>query len=240
MDLETEYEIKPINVELNKVSHKSPNYEQMKEYITVKKECSYQTKDHYSNDIQAKVSNKLTGIVNYRKLRWNSQINYQRSMDNMVNNFKQVFPQKNKLICWGDYNQSNMRHQAPTIGVGLRKHFYSKGLKVLLVNENNTSKTCSSCHGLVEKFKDTVSKKHKTLGNKIQVHGLLRCTTYNCVNKSGTITFRYWNRDLNAALNIRDIGYYLLKGEDKLKCFQRKAIPSIIHNLNTGVNCGQA
>ena len=69
-----------------------------------------------------------------------------------------------------------------------------------------TSKTCSSCHGLVEKFKDTVSKKPKTVGNKIQVHGLLRCTTCNCVNKSGTITFRYWNRDLNAALNIRDIG----------------------------------
>ena len=204
--LETEYKIKPINVELSKVSHKSPNYEQMKEFITVKNKCSYQTKDHYNNDIQAKISNKLTGIVNYRKLRWNSQINYQRSMDNMVNNFKQVFPQNNKLICWGDYNQCNMCHQAPTIGVGLRKHFYSKGLKVLLVNENNTSKRCSSCHGLVEKFKDTVSKKPKTLGNKIQVHGLLRCTTCNCVNKSGTITFRYWNRDLNAALNIRDIG----------------------------------
>ena len=50
-----------------------------------------------------------------------------------------------------------MRHQAPTIRVGLRKHFYSRGLKVLLVNKNNTSKICSSYDDLVKKFKGDTS-----------------------------------------------------------------------------------
>ena len=47
------------------------------------------------------------------------------------------------------------------------------------------------------------------------VHGLLRCTnTFKFYNKSGQIYSRIWNRDTNAARNIKIKAFHVLNSQE--------------------------
>ena len=83
----------------------------------------------------------------WRKYKWFSFINVQRSEQKMVNNFKDKFGGPDEVcILIGDWDERGqeasraLRGQPPTKGVGLRRVFKRAGYKNLfLVNEYNTS-----------------------------------------------------------------------------------------------------
>ena len=99
------------------------------------------------------VGGRITGTINYRKLKWNSHINERKSEDNMVNNVTNKFG-KGSLYAFGDYGQynrlainflprqkiyrevlghkSNMKYQDPTKGKGFRNLFVRRELNIAL------------------------------------------------------------------------------------------------------------
>ena len=88
--------IKEIEDELSLLNSKSIDYETAKKYITKKNEINNILKDYYKKDL-------------YRKQKWYSFINTQKSEANMINNFKQKFgSQEDVVILFGDYSEKNM------------------------------------------------------------------------------------------------------------------------------------
>ena len=99
------------------------------------------------------VGSRITGTINYRKLKWNSHINERKSEDNMANNVTNKFS-KGSLYAFGDYAQynrlainflprqkiyrevlghkSNMKYQDPTKGKGFRNLFVRRELNIAL------------------------------------------------------------------------------------------------------------
>jgi len=77
---------------------------------------------------------------------------------------------------------------------GFRK-LLSKRVKVIDVPERNTTKTCSKCHGLLVPDKTRLSKTKQ--GKLVPCRGIRRCN--NAIH-GGLLR---WNRDHNAAINIR-------------------------------------
>lgn len=153
-----------------------------------------------------------------RKLRWNGYINRRRSEDKMINQIKSKFGDpSDTIIALGDWSSGNyhMRGKEPTKGKGMRKTLRRAGFKVYLVDEHNTSAKCHNCSCKLEKFHYRGSKKPKTKGQKLLVHGLLRCKTEN---GCGSL----WNRDVNGSLNIRKLALAALRREERPEAFRRK------------------
>lgn len=73
-----------------------------------------------------------------------------------------------------------MRGKAPAKCKGFRELFKNAGYKVYLVDEYSTSKRCHNCKAENEKFKYNISKRPRTKGQRILVHGLLRCKSPTC------------------------------------------------------------
>jgi len=191
------------------------------------------------------VGGRITGTINYRKLKWNSHINERKSEDNMVNNVTNKFG-KGSLYAFGDYGQYNMKYQDPTKGKGFRNLFVRRKLNIALVDEYNTSCKCSTCGSKLEKFHKRISGRPERIrylwnqdtkqeivikAKKIKeelVHGLLRCTnTCKFDNKSGQICSRIWNRDTNAARNIKTKAFHVLNSQeisDSLKRVKPKLV----------------
>jgi hypothetical protein len=70
----------------------------------------------------------------------------QRSEATMINNFKKKMGNpENVVIVLGDYSDSGLKHNPPSMTVKIRKIFRKGGYKVYLINEYNTSKKCSGC-----------------------------------------------------------------------------------------------
>jgi len=160
----------------------------------------------------------------WRKLKFNSYINTQKSESKMINNFRKKFGDSDEIIITiGDYDQGSyhLKGKEPSKGKGLRKTFRKAGYKVFLVDEYRTSCKCHNCHGDTEKF--MYRKNHKPIKNPetykktILVHGLLRCKS---VKECGSL----WNRDVNGCLNIRMLSERLLKGNSIPLAFQRQCL----------------
>ncbi|KAJ1892679.1 hypothetical protein LPJ81_005512 [Coemansia sp. IMI 209127] len=117
----------------------------------------------------------------------------------------------------GNWSASMTRYHEPIRGRGMRRMLRHHKLKVVLIDEFRTSKTCPACDGLIERFirvpnpRPFRAKKHPT----VWCNGLLRCTSKECIawvtqNSSRkarepewVADGRYWNRDTAAALNFR-------------------------------------
>jgi transposase len=180
------------------------NYELFKAYIRAKIEVLYQADEFYKFPI-------------HRKLRWNSYINRQRSEAKMINKIKERFGTPDRvIIAIGDWSHKghHMRGKEPTKGKGFRKIFKRAGYQTYLVHEYNTSKICHDCNHEMHKFRYQPSKKPKTLGQNILVHGLLSCNTEHGCSK-------LWNRDVNGSLNIRSLAIEALNGRERPLAFRR-------------------
>ncbi|KAJ1889401.1 hypothetical protein LPJ81_006141, partial [Coemansia sp. IMI 209127] len=110
-----------------------------------------------------------------------------------------------------------IRYHEPIRGKGMRRMLKRHKLKVVLIDEFRTSKTCPACDGLIKRFihvpnpRPFRAKKRPT----VWCNGLLRCTSKECIawvtqNSSRKAREpewiadgRYWNRDTAAALNFR-------------------------------------
>ena len=161
-------------------------------FVLAKNTCNTNTRVFYQN-------------ILYRKRRFKTYINTQKSESKLIKNLKKKFGGPDTtLIAIGDWNEGN-RHRKfhePVIGIGLRKILRKAGYKVLLVDEFRTSRMCNHCQeedGVCEKFR-RVKNPRPYRGGNITCNGLLRCRTCK----------RLWNRDLNAAINIYNIAFNAL------------------------------
>ena len=176
---------------LSSVNSKSCNYENTKEYMKIKNIVNFNLMSYYQKKL-------------YRKLKWNSYINRQKSESNMINKFKQIFGKPEKtVVFFGDYGGGNMKNIEPTKGKGLRKTFRDAGYKVFLVNEYNTTKKNFITGEDNEKFMLRRNPRPYKQGVNL-VHGLLR-SKINQTNEPMTNRHILVNRNLNGSMNILKI-----------------------------------
>ena len=185
--------------------------------------------ERFQEYIQQKnrINSKLLGVYEtfiYRKLRWNSYINQQRSEARFLTRFKAIFgPPDQVVIGIGDYEQHQHRKfKEPVKGKGFRQMFRRAGYKnVYLVDEHKTSCKCYNCGDLVkgneivggqcQKFRRCQNPRPWKKEEQILRHGLLMCQTCQ----------KLWCRDTNAALNILGIIKSVQKERERPKYLQR-------------------
>jgi hypothetical protein len=185
---------------------KTADPDQFKIYLERKIRVSYLLSEYYEQEI-------------FRKMRWHTFINTQRSEAKLINRFASIYGQPGKVIvCFGDYDQVHLKHCEPVKGKYYRELFRRNGYETFLVDEHKTSITCHDCEGRLEHCvwrsspRPWVRKRNPTA---YPVHGLLRCKT--CLQGR-----RKWNTDLNAARNILRLALCAFNGLDRPECFQRK------------------
>ena len=198
--------IEALESELCKINSKSNIYSNVKEYIKLKNQINAAIQDYYQKEM-------------FRKLKWYSFINKQRSESNMIERFKEIFgPPEKVIVCIGDYDNRNMKYQEPTKGKSMRKLFRNAGYNTFLVNEYNTS-----CRSFLEgkktkKFRKRINPrpwKH----NICKSHGLLRFKSVTLDEPSKHILV---NRNFNGSMNIWKKAKCILNNEELPKYLCRK------------------
>ena len=167
----------------------------------------------------------------YRRLRWYSFINKQRTEAKMINQFKEEFKTdiKPSIICIGDYEQKQqLKYSEPTKGKSFRNLFRNAGFEVYLIDEYKTS--------AMSYFTQTETVQFRRRGNprpwKKDIRlcrGLLR--SKNVTNNKSTEHILV-DRDLNGALNIRLKGKCIINGDDIPKYMNRKQFSHASSALN--------
>jgi hypothetical protein len=135
-----------------------------------------------------------------------------------------------------------MKGLAPSPTVGFRNRIAQK-YKVIIVPEKNTTKTCSRCLGPATKDDTRIAKRKKGLKNlykrRTAVRGLRRCDNDICkglINREQHMESipkgpLRWNRDHNAAINIRSNFIHFLQKGVWHPCFKKsKPDPTLAHN----------
>ena len=139
-------------------------------------------------------------------MRFNAFRLRQVSEARFLQQFKEKFGRPEETTVFlGDWSANHtLRGQVPSKTKGFRKMFKSFGYDLYLVDEYRSSKLCFDCHEELEKnFHRRVSPK-PWRHDIVTVHGLLRCQSDYCRRLWGN-QLNYWNRDLNAVLNIQYI-----------------------------------
>ncbi|ARF09744.1 hypothetical protein Indivirus_2_123 [Indivirus ILV1] len=180
--------VKELEDILSSANSKSCNYKKTQEYIRIKSAINNVLQEYYQKKL-------------YRKLRWNSYINNQKSEARMINQFKKIFGNPNETIVYfGNYGGSNLKHCEPTKGKGLRKIFRNVGYRLFLVDEYNTTKKNFITGQNNEKFLMRRNPRPFKQGVKL-VHGLLRSKTIQS-NEPMTTGHILVNRNTNGSMNI--------------------------------------
>lgn len=184
-----EKDIKEI-IEKYSFNSKSVDIETAIDYCTEKNNMNRKLFKHYEKEI-------------FRKLKFNSYVNRQKSESKMINNFRKTFGNPNEIkIVYGDWsaydnNNNNKIRKESSSSKDMKKIFERKGYEIYLINEYNTSALCNKCKHKCENF-------HQRDGEKFLVWGLKRCTHRNCQT--------IHNRNKNACKNMLSIIEYLRKG----------------------------
>jgi len=205
---------------VNDCSSTSLDFEKCKMYVMTKRMVYLNLFNSYANPT-------------YRKLRWFGKIQKRRSIDNLVNEFKQKFGTPDQvIIIFGDWSRrKHFKGSPPTIGASLRKMFKKAGYCVMLLHEYRSSKQCFGCALKGErsdctkflKIKNPSKKSRETI-KEILFHGLIRCETCS----------RIWNRDRNGSLNLQLIASLIAQDKPRPTCFQKLETPAVI--ASTGRN----
>ena len=165
--------------ELSKFNSKTCLSKDYKKYLTKRNKVKDYLYTYYNDEI-------------FRKYNWKTYIRTQISESKLINKITSTFG-KNFIIGYGNWSENNTKkYNEPTKGKGLRR-LLKKEFTVYDVHEYNTSKKCVNCHSTTEKF---MRRKNKS-NDEYLVNGLLRCKNVICG--------KYYDRDLNASLNIRNI-----------------------------------
>lgn len=195
VEKENNYIIQKENT-LSDYDSKTVYYEKFKDFIREKHKVNNSVYDFYNNKL-------------YRKLKFRTHIYLRKSEDKFLNNIEKIYGKKEDIsIIYGDWsNPKQMKHLMPSSNLGL-KRLIEKKYKVLMIDEYCTSKLCSKCNKELTYYKMTkkdieiYKKKHlidkKELKSKTK-HRLLVCSGC-CGSENKKSTF--WNRDVNACLNM--------------------------------------
>ena len=148
---------------------------------------------------------------------------------------------KDAVIAYGDWSRSSqMRHFVPTKGVGMRK-LIAKRFCTVSVNEFRTSKLCCKCFGQLEHLcvksdaeklpkkddlknkgisqtikKDSIAKKKK------KKKKVFRCLICRECESSESKQPTFVTRDLNSALNIRQLARQWMTDKTRPEPFRRE------------------
>ena len=137
----------------------------------------------------------------FRKLKWRRFVYTQKSEDTFLNKIEHTFG-KDIRIAYGDWSRSTqMKHFIPTKGVGLRT-LIEKRFETVSINEYKTSKLCCNCHKELSKikFRCLVCKE---------------CESYESEHPI------FLTRDLNAAINIRNLALQWIANQTRPLAFCR-------------------
>jgi hypothetical protein len=186
--------IEELETELSKHNSNVCDFDRFKEYLKLKLIINSLLINNYQKEI-------------YRKYKWYGFINEQKSGQKMINNFKDMFGEPNKVcIMVGDWDERGraVRGQPPTKGIGIRRLFRKAGYKDLyLVNEYNTScKLNKTGESLVCCRKTRTPLALKMLTDK------------KVERKSKFRSAEIISRDLNGSLNIWLKGKCILEGKE--------------------------
>ncbi len=174
---------------------KTVDYEKFKKYLVEKDRINKETLKFYQKDT-------------WRKMSFRSYCYSQKSVDKFLNKISEIFG-SNIIIGYGNWSRSTqMKFYEPTMNKGLRKIIH-KRYDTITINEHNTSKKCCGCHQDLIHHRDTENK---------EIFRLLKCS--NCVSSANKkIVFR--TRDVNSAVNIREITSLWIQEQRRLPVFCR-------------------
>ena len=173
------------------------NVVRFKNYLRKKNEVNARLRSFYYEDV-------------HRKMKWRQYVYGQKSEDKFLNRMASTFG-SDAVIAYGDWSRSSqMRHFVPTKGVGMRKLIARRFLTVT-VNEFRTSKLCCKCHRPLER--DATKKKKK----------VFRCLICPGCDSSESKQPTFWTRDLNSALNIRELARKWMNERTRPAAFCRAA-----------------
>ena len=179
------------------------NYEEFKCYIKSKNLERQSYSPFYSQEL-------------WRKLRWRSHVAMEMSQEAFLKEIQKTFGEPGKEICiaYGDWCRSTqMRRMLPTLGVGLRR-LVQKRFKTILVDEFRTSKLCCHCH------KDL---SHEHVPQKGKLWRSLVCHECGSLESKKA---RFITRDLNSAINIRNIAHQWIHHQTRPEAFCRQSFRS--------------
>jgi hypothetical protein len=130
----------------------------------------------------------------FRKLRLLAWMRRRLSVERFVEKIKETYGERGRHIVmfYGDWGRRpNLKHQAPTPGIGLRRIVHAAGILTITVHEAYTSSFCAraSCDGEVAYFRG--------------LHGVL------CCERCGV----RWRRDVLGARNILAKGMAWVQGQ---------------------------
>ena len=191
-----------IESKLSEYNSKTCDYVKFKEYVKKKNEVNNELFEHYNNEI-------------FRKLKWFSYINRQRSEDLLLNKIEEYYEEKDEngfvkdiVIIIGDWSGNNKMRFMSTPNIALKRKLAEKFL-VLNIDEFRTSclnnKTGKICENIY--LKDKKGKLRK-------VHQIL---TYKMENgRQGCI-----NRDKNSVLNMKKIVQSIFKTGERPYYYRR-------------------
>jgi len=146
----------------------------------------------------------------YRKCRWLVWRNRRRSEDRFFQRFVETFG-RDVVVAYGAWESwGGMKGMASSPGAGFRRRLAQR-VTVVVVPEYYTTKTCSRCgeevkedptRMAVRRIVTTAAEERRKKSGREQsaypVRGIRCCTSNICGG------YKRWNRDLNAAINIRN------------------------------------
>ena len=182
-----------------KLSPKTTNLEKYREYITYREACRESFETTYLRNL-------------FRAIRFNAWIKRNRSVEIFAEKILEKYGSstinKQVVILYGDWGRRpNLKHQAPTPGIGLRRKLHGyigkcgKRICTITVRETFTSSFDP----------DTLAPVSEARG----IHALLREDPI-----PGTTRGIYWSRDILGALNILRKGSHLLCNQAAHPVFQ--------------------
>ena len=189
--------------ELSLLDKKTLDFDEFKEYVRKKNRLNQILQSFYEEEI-------------YRKLRFYSYINIQKTESRFMNKFKETFgPSETTSVSIGDWDQyKHRKYHEPVKGIGFRKMMRKAGYELFLVDEFRTSCRCCHCEsdeGECEKFRVISNPRPWKRHEKILRHGLVKCKTCS----------RLWNRDKNGAINILKIAQSHINGLQRPSYLER-------------------
>ena len=193
-------------------------------YITLKNLINSITRKHYCSDI-------------YRKLKWYSFINEQKSESNLIKRFTETYGDpKNTCLIFGDFSENGnyMKGFKSSKGIGMKRVFRRAGYTVHMVNEAYTSKY------LYKDGRELVRCRNQRTPLALE---MLTDNKMDLENPASNIDS--WKkqspeiikRDLNGALNILFKGKCLIYGKKlpKYLLFKKKDVNINENNNNVNV-----
>ncbi|KAJ3243613.1 hypothetical protein HDU78_000299 [Chytriomyces hyalinus] len=161
-------------------SHSSSNLGRFRAYLVERHRWKHVLSNFFQNQ-------------QHRRCKYRAQLGVRSSESKLANNIQSKFKDGDRklVLCWGNWGRTtNLKNQAPTPGVGIRR-IMARYFKTATVDERYTSSVCPHCdsdvgHPLSRPTPD---------GGTREIHHLLRCKNETCS--------RWWQRDVMALANFK-------------------------------------